>query len=901
MNRTKHFVLLLLLMFGTLGLMSQSAVRGVMVDNSTNETLVGASLVLEDDPSVGVTTDLDGSFILNLEQGEHSIVVSYVGYLSDTIHVILENGKTMELGKYYMDPSDIGLKQVEVFASYAIDRKTPVAVSTISGKQIEKRLGSLEVPQLLNFTPSVYTTRSGGGFGDARINIRGFDQRNVAVLINGIPVNDMENGWVYWSNWAGLGDATRAIQVQRGLGASKLAINSVGGTMNIITKTTDVNRSGSFSFSMSDWGRMKSMLHLSSGQMKKGWAISFTGSRTTGPGYIDKAYVDAWSYFFSVSKQFNKDHMLVLTAIGAPQKHGQRRDFLSQEQVDKYGTRYNPNWGYYNGRVIHQRENYYHKPQIALNWYYTISEKTNLSTSAYVSFGRGGGSGPLGSYYGQKTEDGQIDYDDIFFNNANHTDTLFQAVRNDPVINRGDIVYDDQGNPIVGGYSQSILRNSVNHHNWYGILSTLNHRFNDHFNLKVGIDGRMYKGMHYREVRDLLGGEFYFEEYKYAKDGIGFRDQYRSVNTNYWEVLDESKRIAYDNDGLVSYAGMFAQLEYTVGNLSIFGAGTFNNNWYKRVDRYNYLGDETKTDGTPGTIQTSQQVTKVAYNAKLGANYNINEHNNIFVNAGYYERAPFFSNVFVNYANDVATDMENEKVAAVELGWAANYRVFQIHVDAYWTRWSDKSLLSRSFKDPVTGDDTRAFINGLNALHQGLEVEGSLLLSKNFKLGVVAGIGDWKWTNNVEAVIVNDATQDTLADITVYADGLRVANQPQTQLGGRISWLTKTGWNASIEYIWYDRLYAEFDPADRDDPDEIGMQPYRLPSYGIANLYMGYDFPLVKSTKSPINAYVGLNVNNLLNTTYIAEGIDGSSHDLDTFNGWWGYGRNLTVTAKIYF
>jgi len=132
------------------------------------------------------------------------------------------------------------IKEVRVISNYGKDRKTPVAMSTVNAKQISEVYGgSAELPEVLKLTPGVYATKTGGGVGDSRINIRGFDQRNIAVTINGIPVNDMENGWVYWSNWAGLGDAVSTIQVQRGLGASKLAINSVGGTMNIITKTTD--------------------------------------------------------------------------------------------------------------------------------------------------------------------------------------------------------------------------------------------------------------------------------------------------------------------------------------------------------------------------------------------------------------------------------------------------------------------------------------------------------------------------------------------------------------------------------------------------------------------------------------------------------------------------------------
>ena len=52
---------------------------------------------------------------------------------------------------------------------------------------MEIRLGSQDIPMSLNMTPSVYATGQGGGAGDARINVRGFNQRNVAVMINGVP------------------------------------------------------------------------------------------------------------------------------------------------------------------------------------------------------------------------------------------------------------------------------------------------------------------------------------------------------------------------------------------------------------------------------------------------------------------------------------------------------------------------------------------------------------------------------------------------------------------------------------------------------------------------------------------------------------------------------------------
>ncbi|MDC1486641.1 TonB-dependent receptor, partial [Flavobacteriales bacterium] len=270
--------------FSTLN--AQTQITGRVLDQVTGESLVGASVYLEE-YSTGGMTDFDGNFRFSTRQtGEAHVVVSMIGYEMVRTYIQLparQGGNlgmaAIDLGLVVMKSSTIGLAEANIIASVAIDRETPIAVSTLDARTIEEQIGDKELVETLNITPGVYATKSGGGYGDSRINIRGFDQRNVAVLINGIPVNDMESGWVYWSNWAGLGDAVNTMQVQRGLGASKLAINSVGGTLNIITKATDMQRGGSFMQSMTDYGRYKSMLSLSSGILPSGWAVSAVGSR----------------------------------------------------------------------------------------------------------------------------------------------------------------------------------------------------------------------------------------------------------------------------------------------------------------------------------------------------------------------------------------------------------------------------------------------------------------------------------------------------------------------------------------------------------------------------------------------------------------------------------------------
>ena len=289
-----------------------------------------------------------------------------------------------------LQSTSLNLREVALVASLGIDRKTPVAVSTVGTKFAAENLGSQELPELLKSTPSAFITKSGGGLGDSRINIRGFDQKNVAILINGVPVNDMENGWVYFSNWAGIGDALKQMQVQRGLGASKLAIASVGGTMNIITKTTDAEKGGSIQQSLTNYGQSKTVVSYSTGNTKNG-AFSFVGSTTQGNGYVNGTWAKAYSYFASWSKDYGK-HKLQVTLLGAPQQHGQRSSRLTPAEYATYGLKYNKDLYVLNGKEENININYFHKPILSVNDYWTLGKKTTVSTALYASLGHGFGS-----------------------------------------------------------------------------------------------------------------------------------------------------------------------------------------------------------------------------------------------------------------------------------------------------------------------------------------------------------------------------------------------------------------------------------------------------------------------------------------------------------------------------
>ena len=313
-------VLLGLWTLSSASLWSQVTIKGKVQDDISGELIEKAQISAG---TVTVETDKNGFYELKVPMGSYQVKATAEGFAPELINIEADRTVISNVNFELENLSD-AMQAVQIVANVAKDRRTPIAYSNISGKDIKERLGSQDMPMLLNNTPGVYATQQGGGAGDARITIRGFNQRNIAVMIDGIPVNDMENGWVYWSNWFGLGGVTALTQVQRGLGSSRIANPAVGGTINIITK--GLTRKPEFSASMEfgDSRYQQFNVNASSGRLKGDWGFTVALTRRTSDGYVDGLYDEMWAYFAKIEKHWGRKHSVSLTAVGAPQSHGQR-------------------------------------------------------------------------------------------------------------------------------------------------------------------------------------------------------------------------------------------------------------------------------------------------------------------------------------------------------------------------------------------------------------------------------------------------------------------------------------------------------------------------------------------------------------------------------------------------
>lgn len=913
MKKRSLFLILCILLY-SLSAVAQNTVRGVIIDKDTDEPLIGVTVFSESE-GAGTASDLDGSFNLKLKNNNQGkLKISYVGY--KTIEVDVKPN----LGTIVMESQAIGLKDVVVTSSMAVKRKTPVALSVIEPATFEAKMSSQEFPEILKTTPGVYATKQGGGYGDSRINLRGFETENIAVMINGVPMNDMEWGGIYWSNFSGLSDVTRQMQVQRGLGAAKVSAPSVGGTINIVTKSTDAEKGGAISYQLGNNGYNKLSFNVSTGLSKSGWAMSLLGSKNWGDGYILGTDFEAYTWFLSVSKIINSQHTLSFTGFGSAQSHNQRNrndkmqigewQRVNADGMDKF--KFNPTYGFdENGQMFIANRNRYHKPQLSLNHIWEIDYKSSLSSSLYLSLGNGGGRRFRGvnqnNLYGVSNQTGLMNDNYVLHNGE--TVSLRQA--NTLYRDYGIVQRNNRELGEMGKSASDVVSESINNHVWTGLISTYTSKFGENVDFYGGLDLRYYEGTHREKIKDLVGGAFYVDD-NYRKA----HKEFTGVELENWknQKLKPGDDIYRNNIGYVLQTGLFSQVEYTVDNLSTFFAASFSNHRYWKRDKYYY-------DNTKSKAKNFQ-----AFTVKGGGNYNFNEQHNVFLNAGFISRAPYMRSYFtrMDQNNAINADAVNEKSYSVEVGYGFKSRYFSADVNLYHTKWMDKTQV-RSY-------DETYFLNlkGVDARHQGIEVELTAVPFKDFEIKGMFSLGDWIWDSTASGKLYDDygnqlggdmkplfpdgtagmspeevqAISDNNVAMTVM-DKVRVGNSAQTTffLGGTYK-LFDRKLTVGLDYTFSGRNYANYsiDAPNIGSADNayVYYTPWRMPSAGVLDLHANYRFNI-----GGLRATLFGNVNNLLNKEYITDAQDfkarnggGNWDDVAVF---YGFGTTYTVSLKIQF
>ena len=811
-----------------------------------------------------------------------------------------------------MASSAVSLGGIEVLAERAEERRTPVAFTDVSKAQIQTQLGSRDLPLVLSVTPSVYSTAQGGGAGDARINVRGFSQRNTAVMINGVPVNDMENGWVYWSNWDGLGDAATSIQLQRGLSAVNLATPSIGGTLNVITDPSQQQPGYNFKQEFGSGNFLKTTMTVSTGPIGK-FALTASGVRKTGDGLIDGTWTDAWSYYVASQYRISDNNRLELYAVGAPQRHGQNlyrlnlatlnREFAAglddydPAALDHFSTEAGRYWSpnvagvnpSYTGRqfnstgpgagvssrhsrdFINERENYFHKPQVNLNWYSYFGNGLTMNTVAYYSGGNGGGTGTYGSLrwdytYGQRFADWNA--------------TIER--------NRGN----------ENGASSGILRNSVNNQDTWGAIAKLQKEFAGGLTTEVGLDWRTATIEHYREVRDLLGGSYY-------------NDCFRGCSSDFWSEAEGDRglgdKIHYHNENDVNWIGAHVQAEKSSQAGSFYGMAG--------ISRISYDFTDFFTRAPGGGFLELGSGGIGGFQFKGGAVRNLGPEWSVYGNAGYVSKVPIFDGVIDDNNGQLVEDPQNEKFLSFEAGtrFRSLNRRFSFDANVYFTQWNDRTRIER---DRIT-EDVEVLVNllGVDARHLGIELEGAFQPADYLRFDAAMSWGDWKHTNNPSGLFKVADRQQATETRTYYLNGLYVGDAPQFQVAYALSLFPSGGLYVQAVGKTFGKHYANYDLFGRSSNIDEGIQSWRAPGYTVFDMHASYRLSSDMTAAFGGNVRLFLHVFNIFDTIYVQDAADNSrfngfrddaerergalSHQADDAEVFLGYPRSLNFGFQI--
>ncbi|WP_103865768.1 TonB-dependent receptor [Aquimarina sp. I32.4] len=847
---------------------AQGVVTGTILDAESNAPLLGAN-VIELRTSNGTSSDFDGVFSLKVSNNTGTINISYLGFGAKSIEYDLTKGN-QDLGTISLNP-DNSLEEIVLVGKGVVDlaedRKTPIAVSTIKGEDIQlKAAGNVEFTETMKNTPSVYVSNQAGGFGDSQVFLRGFDNTNTAILLNGQPINSPEDGKVYWSNWAGMSDVANAVQVQRGLGSSKLAISSVGGTINIVSKTTDQKEGGFARLLGGNDSYAKGTVSYNTGLSDSGWAFSVLLDHWQAHRkYAEGTAGQGQSYLFSVGYKPNEQHTFNLLVTGAPQWHDQNYS-QDLEVYEEFTAKHNRNSGFLDGERFTERRNYYHKPVANLNWDFDINEKLDLSTVLYASWGRGGGTGGLGR--------GRVRVND---NNNDNID--FEQIRANNITTA-----DSNG---FGNFGDSYARRaSVNNHNWYGLLSNLNIKATENWAFNVGFDGRLYKGDHFYQINDLLGLTGYVDNRRTDRpDDYVFTQEY---DADPWSALfdfaDEANRTQFDYSENINYLGGFGQAEYSTDRFAVFFQGAVSTQSYQRDGRF---------VGTGNGLGKSEKLNKVGYNVKGGASYNLNENHSVFANAGYFSRQPFLDNVFADIRNSndiVKPEIDNEEITSFEAGYRFKNNNFRFNLDVYHTEWANRFL---TFNGPElgNGDNTTYRLTGVSQIHKGLEFDFEYRPDGGrWRLRGYGSLGNWKFDAETPFTLTNDQTTTIIDNGVIELTDTKVGSAPQTSFGAGVYVDIIDNLSFDADYNVYTDLYGFVDPEDVAQASIAGetYQAKRLPSYDLVDAGLTYKLNFGENKL----VFRG-NVKNVFNSPYI--------NQLSSFGYYLGVGRTWNASVSYKF
>ena len=774
-------------------------------------------------------------------------------------------------------------------------------------------------------------------FGAVRFRIRGYDADQFGTYINGIPMENLDNGFTPYGQWGGLNDVLRNRESTLGLMPTTFAYGDIGGLNSFDTRASHQRKQTSFSYALSNRNYSNRIMFThSTGLNKKGWAFSVSASRRwADEGYTDGTYYNGWSFFGAVDKRINDRHLLSFVAFATPTESG-RQGSSTQEMLNIAGTNYyNPYWGYQNGRKRNASIAKSSQPVGILTHDWKITDKTTLVTAGSFSFGKRSVSGldwynaadPRPDYY--RYLPSYYAADPVFQQQvleAMKTDVNKRQINWDALYNANygsyGVVHDVngiQGNDVAGRRSHYIVEDRIVNTTKYNFNSTLNSTVSEHVIVTAGVTYQVQRNNYYKEVNDLLGGDFYVDRNQFAErdfpSNAGAGQNNLDVPNR---ILHKGDKFGYDYDLNIRRGSVWLQGSFKFRKIDAFVA-----------TEHSYTSFYRRGNVRTGLFPDNSYGKSTVYNfynsgIKGGLTYKLNGRNYLFANGSYQSRAPFFENAFIapRTRDFVQENLKSEEILSVEGGYVMNAPKLKIRATGYFTQFKNQLDVLTFYND-----EYRNFVNyalsNIGKIHGGIEFGVEAKVYKGLSVNAAAAIGKYYYNTRQLATVTSDNSATVLStDNIVYSKNFYVPTPQQAYTIG-LDYRSPKFWFVNVNFNYFDKMYLNFNPIRRTESAVSGLEEgsklwhdiidqTQLKSQYTVDAFAGYSYMMnrrFKSMKKRTYLVFNVGVNNLLDNREIVSGgfeqlrFDFAEKNIEKFGNrnFYAYGVNFFASVGVRF
>lgn len=835
----KRFFLTVILVLTMAGAFAQNGgVKGKVVSREGREAVGGVKVSIEG-TTLTATTDDNGAFIFdNLPGGTYTLHFATPEFEELSIMVRVGN-MLKDAGNVIIVPDN----------SIAVDDSMFAELDT----DVESSGDASSLPSSLSASKDIFNNIASYKFSEMRFNVRGLDAQYTDVYLNGIRFNDALTGYGPWSLWSGLNDATRNQESTAGLLPSDFGVGGIGGTTNINARASQMRKGFRASVvNGNSMYRFRAMVSYASGSRDDGWSYGFSlSTRQGGNGYVDGVYYNGYGYFGSVEKAFNPRHKLSLTVMGAPTQRGAQMA-ATEEAYELFGNHYyNPNAGWQAGKIRNSRVRNTHEPIAMLNYNWQISENTSLSAATSIRFGFNGYSaltwndGPdprpdyyraLPSYYGNRV----LEY---MAANAVDPDTYTQTTIDSYKAMMAETIknwtgytdfdgmirdnYNGKVDPTYGTGHRSNRMIEERHTDQldYNFVAQINHVFRGGSKLMGGVRLRINRTEYYNKVKDLLGGDYWVDEDKFALRDFGNNVIAYQNNLAYYnehghaQAVEEGDKFGYDYYAHVQQGQLWAMYEFSAGRFSanVGGEIGFSRMWREGLwekglfANANAGGDRGRT-----SLGDSDKIDDLTYKAKLNLRYVFSGAHSLEANVTYMQNAPTFRDAFVSARtrNQITPGLSTEKIFGADLSYNLRLPWIRARLSGYYTTVKDQARVI-SFYDDLLNSFTNFAMSGIDKRYAGVELGLNVPIAWGLQFNSAVSYGEFIYTSNPQFTQMTDnSATDRIRSVVNWKDKM-IESTPQTAINVGLSFRGNHNWFASIDFNYYDRLYLSMNPMYR--------------------------------------------------------------------------------------